>query len=436
MKKLLFFLLVICIRQVNAQTWVNIPDANFAIYLRNHIPAAMSGDSLNTSSTLVTTTTHTINVGGQNIANLFGVQYFTSLTDLGCTFNTFTSLPALPNSLKNLICSYNNLTSLPSLPNALRYMDCHSNALTSLPTLPSLLTKLVCSHNNLTGLPSLPNSLLYIDCSQNTLTNLPTLPNSLTFLYCNNNNLTVLPSLPNAMDTLSCSNNTLTSLPSLPNPLIWLECGNNALTSLPSLPSSLTFLDCGKNALTTLPVLPNSLKRLRCGYNNLTSLPSLPSLYDLFCGNNNITCFPTFPNSMTQPINNYPYGYIYSISIDPNPYTCLPNHIVAMDPTDLAVPLCAAGNINGCAVAGISQISGVNTQISVYPNPASDQFFIATNVPDKLNVDLYDVNGRHVFNANVSAKENINVSTLDNGTYTLTIKMADRVMNKKLVILR
>ncbi len=76
------------------------------------------------------------------------------------------------------------------------------------------------------------------------------------------------------------------------------------------------------------------------------------------------------------------------------------------------------------------------TQINIYPNPTSDQFYIETNETDKLTVDLYDVNGRHVFNARVSDKESINIETLDNGAYTLVIKTADRIINKKLVILR
>ncbi len=74
--------------------------------------------------------------------------------------------------------------------------------------------------------------------------------------------------------------------------------------------------------------------------------------------------------------------------------------------------------------------------INIYPNPTSDQFFIETNATGKLNVDLFDVNGRQVFSANVMDKSNINVANLDNGAYTLTIKTADRVINKKLVILR
>ncbi len=83
---------------------------------------------------------------------------------------------------------------------------------------------------------------------------------------------------------------------------------------------------------------------------------------------------------------------------------------------------------------GIEQLSKKNNQININPNPTSDQFYIETNATDKLNVDLFDVNGRHVFSTSVMGKSNISVATLDNGIYTMTIKTVDRVINKKLVI--
>ena len=92
-------------------------------------------------------------------------------------------------------------------------------------------------------------------------------------------------------------------------------------------------------------------------------------------------------------------------------------------------------NVNGSST-GIVQTKSINNNISVYPNPTSDQFYIGTNSTEKVTVDLYDINGRHLFSRNVSDKSNINIATLDNGAYTLTIKTADHVINKKLVILR
>ena len=171
------------------------------------------------------------------------------------------------------------------------------------------------------------------------------------------------------------------------------------------MPAGLTFLNINSNGqINSLPVLPNSLTSFYCSYDG-------------------ITCFPNFPNSIT------------SILIDPNAYNCLPNYIPAMTAADLAKPLCAAGNSNGCAIAGIEQFH-FSLQVTIYPNPTSDQFYIDANTTDKLNVDLFDVNGRHVFSASVNDKSNINIATLENGVYTLTIKSVDGVTNKKLVIVR
>ena len=101
-----------------AQTYVLIPDANFATYLQGLVPSAMSGNSLNITSTLVTTGIQAM-TPSVNIANLSGIQYFTSLTSLNCSYNPLTSLPTLPNSITFLACSGCYLTSLPALPSSL-----------------------------------------------------------------------------------------------------------------------------------------------------------------------------------------------------------------------------------------------------------------------------------------------------------------------------
>lgn len=91
-----------------------------------------------------------------------------------------------------------------------------------------------------------------------------------------------------------------------------------------------------------------------------------------------------------------------------------------------------------CALTSVGMYETHNEvhTVDVFPNPTSEQFFIDANTTNKLTVDLFDINGKHVFSASVSDKSNINVTTLDNGIYTLTIKTVDRVINKKLVIVR
>ena len=311
MKKVLIALLATCYLlpiTCKAQTWVTIPDANFVTYLQSIIPSAMSGNQMNTSSTLVTTTTHSINANGHGITNLSGIQYFTSLTQLICGIS-LTSLPALPNSLQTLVCSGSSLTSLPALPNTLTNLQCYSNNLTSLPSLPNLLQTLVCSNNSLTTLPTLPNTLTCLDC---------------------------------------------------------------------------TF--------------------------------------------NNIACFPTFPNSITDSNN---------IQIYANPYNCLPNHIAAMSAAQLATPLCAADNSKGCpvAVAGIKQVTSVNEQVSIYPNPAKDVINVkGLPINEETHIQLMDMFGNFVMEYITSVRtKDIDVSSLNEGVYNLSISNKEGTINKKLV---
>jgi hypothetical protein len=386
MKKTITLLAIIFCLNAKAQVWVTIPDTNFVNdCLHIIVPTA-------------------VNIPG-TVKNLFGIQYFTSLTSLTCANGRLASIPAFPNSLQSLVLYYDSLTILPPLPNSITYVNCEGNQLTSLPNLPSSMTYLNCSHNYLTTLPTLPNSL----------------------------------------NILQCFNNSLTSLPVLPNSITTLDCGQNSLTYLPTLPTSIKSLFCYQNFLPSLPALPNSIIDLNCSFNSLTNLPTLPdTLNHLFCQNNNIACFPTFPNTFptaffthTSCSDSHAGFWTYYFIIDPNPYNCLPNHITGMNSADTAAPLCGTGNSNGCAVAtGIEQINFNNLQVTVFPNPTSDQFYIETNSSDKLSVDLYDVNGRQVFSASVSEKSIINVSNFKEGVYTLTIKSVNGVTNKKLIIFR
>ncbi|HEX7413414.1 MAG TPA: hypothetical protein VF411_05155, partial [Bacteroidia bacterium] len=175
MKNLVILLVVIAsmAKQTKAQTWVTIPDANFVTYLQSIVSAAMSGNQLDTSSALVTTTTHSINVYNKNIADLSGIQYFTSLTYLDCESNSLTSLPTLPNTLQSLYCYNNSLTNLPVLPNSLQSLQCGGNSLTSVPILPNALLTLYCNGNNITCFPTFPNSITTLSIDPNSYNCLP-----------------------------------------------------------------------------------------------------------------------------------------------------------------------------------------------------------------------------------------------------------------------
>lgn len=438
MKKLLFLFLFIWFGEANAQTYVLIPDANFAAYLRGIIPAAMKGDSLDTSNILVTTITDSIDVSNHTtLSNLFGIQYFTSLTYLECNSCSLVSIPSLPNTLKYLSCAQNYLTNLPVLPASLTYLNCSLNSLTTLSVSGTSLTYLACASNSLTNISSLPNSLTYLICAQNQLTNLPTLPDSLTYLYCESNYLINLPTLPGSLQSIYCAHNSLTDLPSLPHSLSYLDCSYNSLTNISALDTMLNYLDCSFNSITSLPTLNSSLRYLNCSYNSLTSIPTLPSLQHLYCNNNNIACFPKFPSSIYPAYYNVVFhSWIYSISINNNPFDCLPNYLPsAMDPVTLAYPLCAAGNTNGCPDAtGINQQEFNNIIVTVIPNPATTQFSLILPIAT-ATYTLYNMQGSMQREGKITGTEaEINVADLPRGVYILKVLTDKQIITKKVVL--
>ncbi|HXU28533.1 MAG TPA: T9SS type A sorting domain-containing protein, partial [Bacteroidia bacterium] len=288
----------------------------------------------------------------------------------------------------NFNCEHNLLSSLPPLSTTnLVYLNCRYNNIISFPApFPGTLEQLDCSHNKLTNLPSI-SYLQYLDCSYNNLNSLCTTMYGIQYLFCDSNHLT--------------------SLPVLPNTLVNLDCGLNQLTSLPALPNSLGALGCYSNSLTSLPTLPDSLQFLSCSYNN-------------------ISCMPNFPGTLTDSMQFY---------IDPNPYTCLPNYVTAMGVTDLAKPLCTAGNPNGCFIAGIEK-TNFKTPLSIYPSPAQNNFTIETNFADKQVLQLFDVNGKLVLVQSITSTTTIDVSYLNAGVYSLAIVNSQNIQSKKLVIVK
>jgi Leucine-rich repeat (LRR) protein len=151
------------------------PDDNFRNWLldANNLNGVGSDGTLTAGEIAKVTQ---IDVRGQGISDLTGIENFTRLTSLHCSRNQLTSLPALPNSLEYLDCNSNQLTSLPDLSTTvLTDLYCDSNQLTSLPDLPTSLTTLYCSSNQLTSLPNLPTSLITLQCTSNQLTSLPDL---------------------------------------------------------------------------------------------------------------------------------------------------------------------------------------------------------------------------------------------------------------------
>lgn len=238
---------------------VDIPDAQFRAYL---------AAEFDTNSDGILTPQEAASVTGiwcpsRQISSLQGIELFTNLTILDCSYNKLTELPNLPEALITLKCAANDLSSfdfsrLANLKN-LKELDCSFNEMKELTNLPTTLTTLRCAYNDLSSfdfskLTTLKN-LEELDCSSNNLIefNVPDLDN-LKILNLSGNQLTQLSVSLSNLEELNCNDNQLTNLDvSSCSRLDDLRCNNNLLTQL-SLQNNraLSFLHCESNRLTEL----------------------------------------------------------------------------------------------------------------------------------------------------------------------------------------
>ena len=192
----------------------NFPDENFKTYVEEEID--QDNNSVLTADEIESVEQISVNCMG--ISNLTGIELF--------------------SSLKKLSCSYNNLETLDVSQNKkLTVLDCNSNALETLD---------VSENINLSSLNSSDNTLIALDVSENT---------ELNKLNCSNATLSALDVSENTeLNKLNCANNTLSVL----------DVNENA---------KLSSLNCSSNILTTLDVQNNvELYELGCVGNNLETL--------------------------------------------------------------------------------------------------------------------------------------------------------------------
>ncbi|MGZ3865810.1 MAG: T9SS type A sorting domain-containing protein [Bacteroidia bacterium] len=72
-------------------------------------------------------------------------------------------------------------------------------------------------------------------------------------------------------------------------------------------------------------------------------------------------------------------------------------------------------------------------QINIYPNP-NPGFFIIETTSDMQSFDLFDINGKHVFQQQINNKTTIDASFLDSGVYFARVINKSGVTNKKVII--
>lgn len=122
---------------------VNFPDAAFREYVKQF--DTDGSDALSASEISSVTAIGNSEKGFlNNVTDLRGIEYFTSLTLLNCSDNNITVWPNLPSSLETLTCINCGLSELPMLPAGLKTLNCGENNFTSLSINSTSLTEVNC----------------------------------------------------------------------------------------------------------------------------------------------------------------------------------------------------------------------------------------------------------------------------------------------------
>lgn len=189
-----------------------------------------------------------VDLSGQNLTDLTGIEYLSGATYIDLSGNKLTSLAGLKYNyrLTYLDISDNNFTNLDSI---LDYPDAYSN-----------LQELDVSGNKLTDMSGavVCSNLTTLDLSGNQLSTMSSsmvLMKKLKSLDVSNNKLSSIPGLPSSLTSLSLSSNRMTDL-SFTEKLIaleYLDASDNLITSAAGLPvSNLKTLYLENNQLKTL----------------------------------------------------------------------------------------------------------------------------------------------------------------------------------------
>ncbi len=238
----------------------NFPDDNFRVLVGTY---DVNKDSVLNEEELATVTA--IDADDMYIADLTGIEFFTSLTTLSATNNYITTIPTLSDTVTSIDVSNNmTLTSMAQLPPALESFLASSTGLSGLGALPTTLISLNISNTNIKTLPDLSalTNLEMLNVAHNEMTTLPTLAPNLKHLYVQDNKLTTLPALPETLETLSAYHNRIAGTVDIStNPNITkLDLSYNLINELKlHAHAAYSNVSVSYNYLTTARVIGNTI---------------------------------------------------------------------------------------------------------------------------------------------------------------------------------
>jgi uncharacterized repeat protein (TIGR01451 family) len=430
MKHLLFsLLLLLFFIDSNAQITL-IPDTDFeqALIDLGHDTGIPDGSVPTVNISSITN----LNVAAKGIYDLTGIEDFTALVTLSCSYNYITTLNLTQNfQLSTLAC--NNMNSLTSI-------DVTQN---------TLLTQLICYYTRLTTLDLSQNvALIHLraySCDLNSIT-LPA-TSTLDYIYLSGNDLPVIDVTQNpGLVNFHCENNFLTSLDVTQNPILdEFHCDYNQLAGLDVTQNTmLTDFNCAANAIGVLDLTQNIiLEFLDCSGNPITfiDVSNIPTLEELHAAGCDLNSLDVTQNGLLETLN-CPRNNIPVLDVTQNPliwrFFCDENTINGLDLTQLSVLSelrCGTNPLNTIDVTQNPVLASLHcnnnqlTSLNVSSNPnlsdlqCQDNQLVALDVSQNPSLFRLNANNNQLISLDLSANPNMyDLDCISNNLLCLNLK--------------
>lgn len=96
--------------------------------------------------------------------------------------------------------------------------------------------------------------------------------------------------------------------------------------------------------------------------------------------------------------------------------------------------LMITGSVSAQSAKHISE-ENQNESFSIYPNPATGgKVFLSSKSSDLKEIEIFDILGKKVMQTAVTNNKEINISGLTPGIYIITVKEAEHVATRKLIV--
>jgi hypothetical protein len=236
------------------------------------------------------------------------------------------------------------------------------------------------------------------------------------------------------------------NLPQTEDGTVYVVCGNSgSKTSNPSLNHPVMYFSDGGDNVCGSFVIDINRNRLDGKYlrsngqilDEFTilkkNLQSPSQVFDTICAGESLTLI----GSTTGGSNNLSYEWSFSSAdtsqIIVSPFSDITYTVTVTDElTGQEVSTNYVITVESCT----NSLSENDKLLSVYPNPANDVLKIKSEQAFE-NIEIYSIDGKCELRQKSNKKSiNLDVSTLDSGTYILSITFGNQVLQKKIVISR